>query len=1534
MYSSGSKQLAEDVQCLLFGLGVSSKITIGIDKRKETYLPRYKVNIHENQERELRGRNDHYFIEMYEGKVYCATVPGGLLYVRRDRQTGFWSGNSLRVGVDLYLAGKLRRDSEGNIYAPMQNRQTGETEWKTPREVVDLSMGFDERSDRKRVPAITGGKLQYAEQDKVSHGLQHFEDAFSPLAQLIPMKSGVAPQRVAMGSRMLTQAVALAEPEAPLVRGAMPDNPDQSYEEHYGTAVGAIRADRPGQVLMATPEFVRVRYDDGETKDIELDNNRPLNRKSFRHQTPAVQPGQTFGPGDLLARSNYTDDKGVMALGANFRTAYMPFRGLNHEDAIVISASAAKRLTSEQAYQHTLDRQEDMTFNKDAYQAAYPQRFSEGLMSRLDKDGVIQPGQTVEFGDPLAVVLQQSADTGGVVRGKRKMTRDASLTWDHETPGVITDVAKTKDGINIVVKSMMPMQTGDKLAPRYGDKGVVHIVKDDDMPIGQDGKPIEIIVSDLGVLSRANPAQVAEALLGKVARKTGKPVNVPDFKDIDDLVEWAHEQARMHGISAEEDLIDPRDDRKIPQVLTGERFFMKLHHQAESKGQGRGTGNYTAEERPSKGGEEGCFVATQRVVTSRGWMPIGRICEKRRGEQVLTYSERLGEWVFRPITNWFTYDAPVENVLSIECYGPCENSKGSDVKKYTARHHINATKRHSMLLYDGTRKRAGDLCVGDELVTWGVKPTQHQHELLVGMLMGDGSVSANVIGCTHSGKQDPYFDWKLRMLASLSPTWCEQYNEPSIGSGGYPNCGGRYRVMSITNRLLAEPYADLCLRDGQRTVTRKWLAEMTGLSVAVLFLDDGTATSKGTIAKSRYPVGSLEREKFTGALCTQGFTRKGVERLRRWLMAKYDIKCGIGADNRITLSTRACRALIREVAAWIPWQVIPRSKRGIRRVVKRLQEVTPPHTLNVVSKLVKRPMPVRSITPYRARKGRTTVKVYDVEVAGTHTYCAGPALVSNSKTIGLLQSNAVMSHGATGLLRDAATVRGQANSDYWMAVRQGIAPPKPKVPFTYERFINELSAAGINTVSDGDQMHIMALTDKDINERAGNREIQRNDLVRLDDKLSPVTGGLFDQALTGGHDGNAWAKITLPEPMPNPVMEEPIRRVLNLTQNKFRDVLAGRESIATGSGPQAIYRALDAIDLPKELARIRETLKTGRKSARDLAERQLGYLKTAERVGQHPREWMLNSIPVLPPRFRPISLMQHNNQPLVSDINYLYREAIDARDNLKSMSSQVDDVGDERLGLYDAFRAITGMADPQHPKLVEKQVGGVLGRIFGKGSSKYGTLQRKLLSRQVDLVGRGVIVPNPDLDMDSVGLPERRVWPLYGEFVTRRLRRRGFPLVRAMQEVEKRTPLAREELLREMQERPVFVDRAPVLHRFGTMAFYPKLVVGNSIHVSPAVLTGFAADFDGDAVQYHVPADDSAIPEILDRMLPSKNLLSPADFKSPMYVAGKEFIGGLFKATQAANPKARTVRFLSRKDALAAARRGELPLDTPIEVDD
>jgi hypothetical protein len=1233
---------------------------------------------------------------------------------------------------------------------------------------------------------------------------------------------------------------------------------------------------------MATPDFVRVRYDDGETKDIELDNNRPLNRKSFRHQTPAVQPGQQFGPGDLLAHSNYTDDKGVMALGANFRTAYMPFRGLNHEDAIVISESASKRLTSEQAYQHTLDRQDDMTFNKDAYQAAYPHRFSEGLMSRLDEDGVVKPGQTVEFGDPLSVVLQQTADTGGVMRGKRKLTRDSSLTWDHETPGVITDVAKTKDGINIVVKSMMPMQTGDKLAPRYGDKGVVHIVKDDDMPRGQDGKPIEIIVSDLGVLGRANPAQVAEALLGKIARKTGKPINVPDFKDIEDLTEWANEQARMHGISAEEDLIDPRDDRKIPQVLTGERFFMKLHHQSE------------------------CYDEQTEVLSRRGWLPWAKVTA---ADELATVDG-----------NQLLYERPLELVRK-RFRGQLCCFAGSYIDYAVTPNHRMYMSSYNWQQEWGFREAAA---------VHGTRFRVRQHGFTP-----DAGEKRKFI--TIGGKKIAWDDY-----AELVGWWASE---------GYARVTSRRSFVTIYQSSQANGHNVTRLVDLANRLGWPWhyytvSGEIYGISISSPDLARHLK-QYGTHSHNKRLPRTVLSGPLSGRLRTFDAMMRGdgtqTEYMADKVVARYSTTSKRLADDFQELCLRiGLGASVRPCAPRKETHYLPAWHCGVamQRTTAQVDGDRNKHQFSMqdYSGMVYCAT-MRTGLLYVRRNGKPMLCGNSKgQGRGTGGYTAeerpSKGGEEGSKTIGLLQSNAIMSHGVTGLLRDAATVRGQANPEYWMAIRQGIAPPKPKVPFTYERFINELAASGINTVSDGDQMHIMALTDKDIDERAGTREIQRNDLVRLDDKLSPVTGGLFDQSLTGGHGGSHWAKITLPEPMPNPVMEEPIRRVLNLTQNKFRDVLAGRESTAYGTGPQAIFKALDAIDIPKELTRVRETLKTGRKSARDLAERQLGYLKTAERVGQHPREWMLNSIPVLPPRFRPISLMQHNDQPLVSDINYLYREAIDARDNLKAMSGQIDDVGDERLGLYDAFRAITGMADPQHPKLVEKQVGGVLGRIFGKGSSKYGTLQRKLLSRQVDLVGRGVIVPNPDLDMDSVGLPERRVWPLYGEFVTRRLRRRGFPLVRAMQEVENRTPLAREELLREMQTRPVFVDRAPVLHRFGTMAFYPKLVVGNSIHVSPAVLTGFAADFDGDTMQYHVPADDSAIPEILDRMLPSKNLLSPADFKSPTYVAGKEFIGGLFKATQAANAKARTVRFLSRKDALAAARRGDMALDTPIEVDD
>jgi DNA-directed RNA polymerase subunit beta' len=259
-----------------------------------------------------------------------------------------------------------------------------------------------------------------------------------------------------------------------------------------------------------------------------------------------------------------------------------------------------------------------------------------------------------------------------------------------------------------------------------------------------------------------------------------------------------------------------------------------------------------------------------------------------------------------------------------------------------------------------------------------------------------------------------------------------------------------------------------------------------------------------------------------------------------------------------------------------------------------------------------------------------------------------------------------------------------------------------------------------------------------------------------------------------------------------------------------------------------------------------------------------------------------------------------------------------------------DNTGSERLAIYDSFKAVTGLGDPIQPKLVEKNVSGILKSIFGN-SPKFGTVQRKLLSSTVDNVGRSVIIPNPDFDMDTVGIPEGKAFEVYDKFITRRLKRLGMPMGEALRHVKDKSELARKMLEKEMDERPVFINRAPVLHRFGIMAFRPKLVTGDTMQISPLIVKGFNADFDGDAMQFHVPTSEAAVREAYDRMMPSKNLLHPADFKSPVHAPVNEYISGLYHASSQTSERRPRV-FASKKDAIAAYKRGDIQADDPVEI--
>ena len=1051
-----------------------------------------------------------------------------------------------KVGVDMRFAAGARKSAQNlhTFVVPVKNAQTGETEYKTPQELADMPLMFpgEEKSDLPMVAALVNGKIKYVPKKDVNYTVPNMDNTFSALTNMVPMKSMVKGQRVIMGSRMFTQALPLANAEAPFVQSEKADTPGMSHEDEMGEKLGAIKAQFGGKVESITPDEIIIRDQEGKKQVIDLYNDMPFNRKTFWTQTPNVKPGDVVKPGQLLATSNFTDKNGSAALGLNLRVGYLPFRGRNYEDAVVISESAAKRLTSQHMYQHEAEWDDNTHVGKKAFMSLFPAEYDKKMMDNFDDNGAIKKGMTVNFGDPLVLVAKKRDQVYGKVhRGRAGAFANETLTWDHHSPGIVTDVEHTKKGVSVVVKSQAQMEVGDKITGRFGDKGVVsEIVPDHQMPADGEGNPMEILVSPLGLINRVNPAQIVEAALGKVAAKTGQPFKVKDFDDQKDLIEFAKQELAKNGLSDTEDLTDPETGRKIKGILTGQRFFMKLHHTAESKGQGRSVGGYTAEGTPAKGGAEG------------------------------------------------------------------------------------------------------------------------------------------------------------------------------------------------------------------------------------------------------------------------------------------------------------------------------------------------------------------------------------------------------AKRVGMLELGALLSHGAGKVVRDAKMVRGQANPEYWTQFMAGYDPPLPKVPHVYEKFVNQLRASGVNTVRTGTKTHIMALTDKDIDTLAGEREVTSAETVDWKGNLKPIKGGLFDETLTGGHGGNRWAKITLHEPMPNPIMEEPIRRVLGLTEKQFRGILAGQEKLGAKTGPAAIQDALKSINLPKAIEQAREDIKSGRKTTRDAAVRRLGFLKGAEKTGVGPENWMLNKVGVLPPAFRPVSTMGSKKLPLVDDANYLYKELLESNNVLKEASGAFADYGNERLSLYDSMKAVTGLGDPQHPKNVERNVRGFLSKIFGD-SPKFGTMQRKLLSSTADLVGRAVITPNPDLDMDEVALPEEKAWEIYKPFVVRGLVRRGMPRMNALRAVEDKNKAAFDELNTQMNSKPIVINRAPVLHRYGVMAFYPRLTKNKVMEVNPVITKGFGADFDGDAMQYHVPSTDDAAKEAVEKMLPSKNLFAASDFKAH-YVPNKDYQSGVYLASSKMNNRSKPRVYRSKKDAIAAYRRGEIDVDTPVHI--
>jgi hypothetical protein len=168
------------------------------------------------------------------------------------------------------------------------------------------------------------------------------------------------------------------------------------------------------------------------------------------------------------------------------------------------------------------------------------------------------------------------------------------------------------------------------------------------------------------------------------------------------------------------------------------------------------------------------------------------------------------------------------------------------------------------------------------------------------------------------------------------------------------------------------------------------------------------------------------------------------------------------------------------------------------------------------------------------------------------------------------------------------------------------------------------------------------------------------------------------------------------------------------------------------------------------------------------------------------------------------------------------------------------------LQLYDTTRAVFGLADPVSPQLKGRKARGFISTISGQGSPKGGFFHGKMLKLPQDLSGRGTAVPDLALNMDQIGLPEEMMWKTFQPHLVRSMVQRGYKAVDAQRMTEERHPVARDALVAESKRRPVLVNRAPTLHRYGIVGAYAVPVPGKTIRVNPFIEQGMNLDFDGD----------------------------------------------------------------------------------------
>jgi len=425
---------------------------------------------------------------------------------------------------------------------------------------------------------------------------------------LIPFLEHDDAVRALMGSNMQRQAVPCVVPDSPIV----------------GTGVEAKAAEDTGHLVLSpvdgiikavSGDKIEVSGNDKKVHTFNLNKFVRSNASTSINHRPIVNTGQKVKKGEVLADGAATDH-GELALGQNIMCAFMSWEGYNYEDAIIVSERLVRddRYTSIYIEDFQIEVR-DTKLGPEVITSDIP-NISEEKLKDLDADGVIRVGAAVSSGDILVGKITPKGETElsaeekllrAIFGEKARDVRDSSLYLEHGEQGKVVDIKvfsrdngdKLSSGviqmIQVSIANLRKIQVGDKMAGRHGNKGVVSIVLPiEDMPFLEDGTPIDIILSPLGVVSRMNLGQILETHLGLAAHKLGYKVVSPALDGVKEKT--IREELKKAGFpeDGKMQLFDGRSGEPFENRITvGQIYMMKLNHMVEDKIHQRSIGPYS-----------------------------------------------------------------------------------------------------------------------------------------------------------------------------------------------------------------------------------------------------------------------------------------------------------------------------------------------------------------------------------------------------------------------------------------------------------------------------------------------------------------------------------------------------------------------------------------------------------------------------------------------------------------------------------------------------------------------------------------------------------------------------------------------------------------------------------------------------------------------------------------------------------------------------------------------------------------------------